>query len=69
MEEVTNLDHSAMLKELLRMYLSRKYQEDALYDDWHLFQEYSWLENNNKLDELFKEECLTNRLNDEHYRG
>ena len=69
MEEVTNLDHSAMLKELLRMYISRKYQEDALYDDWHLFQEYSWLKNNNKLDELFKEECLTNRLNDERYRG
>ena len=22
-----------------------------------------------KVDELFKEECLTNRLNDEHYRG
>lgn len=68
MEEVTNLDHSALLKELLIMYISRKYQEDAVYDDWHLFQEYSWLRNNNKLDELFKEECLTNRLNDEHYR-
>ncbi len=69
MEEVTNLDHSPKLKELLIMYVSRKYEEDAQYDDWHLFQEYSWLKNNNKLDELFKEECLTNRLNDEHYRG
>lgn len=69
MEEVTNLDHSPKLKELLIMYIARKYQEDGLYDDWHLFQEYSWLKNNNKLDELFKEECLTNRLNDEYYRG
>ena len=69
MEEVTNLEHSPKLKELLTMYVSRKYEEDAQYDDWHLLQEYSWLKNNNKLDELFKEECLTNRLNDEHYRG
>jgi hypothetical protein len=69
MEKVTNLDHSPKLKELLIMYISRKYEEDAQYDEWYLFQEYSWLKYNNKLDELFKEECLTNRLNDEHYRG
>jgi hypothetical protein len=69
MEEVTNLEHSPRLKELLIMYISRKYEEDGQYDDWQLYQEYVWLKNNNKLDELFKEECLTNRLNDEHYRG
>jgi hypothetical protein len=68
MEEVTNLDHSPKLKELLIMYISRKYENDAIFDDWHLFQEYIWLKNNNLIDELFKEDCLTNRLNDEYYR-
>jgi hypothetical protein len=69
MEEVTNIDHSPKLTELLKMYIARKYEEDALFDDYHIFQEYTWLKNNNLLDELFKEECLTNRLNDEHYTG
>lgn len=68
MEEVTDLDHSPMLKRLLKMFISRKYEENAIFDDWHLFQEYIWLKNNNQLDELFKEECLTNRLNDENFR-
>ena len=69
MEKVTDLNHSPMLKELLIMYVSRKYEENARYDDWHLFQEYIWLRDNNLLNELFQEECLTNRLNDEHYTG
>jgi hypothetical protein len=69
MEQVTDLEHSPKLKELLIMYISRRYEEDAIFDDWHLYQEYVWLKDNNQLDELFKEECLTNRLNDENYRG
>jgi hypothetical protein len=69
MEQVTDLNHSPMLKELLIMYISRKYEEDAIFDDWHLFQEYIWLRDNNLLNELFQEECLTNRLNDEGYTG
>jgi hypothetical protein len=68
MENVTDLHHSPKLKELLIMYISRKYQEDARFDDWHLFEEYKVLKKYNELDELFKEECLTNRLNDENYR-
>jgi hypothetical protein len=67
MEQVTDLNHSTKLKELLIMYVSRKYEEDAKYDDWHLFEEYKLLKKYNELDELFKEECLTNRLNDENY--
>jgi hypothetical protein len=43
MEEVTNLEHSPRLKELLIMYISRKYEEDGQYDDWQLYQEYVWL--------------------------
>lgn len=69
MEEVTDLNHSPRLKELLIMYVARKYEENARYDDWHLFEEYKLLKRNNQLDELFKEECLTNRLNDERYTG
>jgi glutamate synthase domain-containing protein 3 len=69
MEQVTDLNHSPKLKQFLKLYVSRMYEEEALYDDWHLFQEYIWLRNNNQLDELFKEECLTNRLNDERYTG
>ena len=69
MEQVTNLNNSPDLEQLLKMYVSRKYEEEAQFDDWHLFQEYIWLRNNNKLDELFQEECLTNRLKDEQYTG
>ncbi len=69
MEQVTDLNHSPKLKELLKIYVSRKYQEDARFDEWHLFEEYKLLERNNELNELFKEECLTNRLNYEDYTG
>lgn len=62
MEEITNLDNSPLLKELLIMYVTRQYEKNAELDDWHLLQEYSWLKNNNQLDELFKEECLKNSL-------
>lgn len=56
-----------MLKQLLIMYISRKYEREGIFDDWHLFQEYIWLRNNNLLNELFQEESLTNRLKNEHY--
>ena len=69
MEKVTDLKHSPKLTELLIMYIDRKYEENAIRDDWHLFEEYKLLERNNELNELFKEECLTNRLNDENYTG
>jgi hypothetical protein len=69
MEKVTDLKHSPRMTELLIMYIDRKYEENAIRDDWHLFEEYKLLERNNELNELFKEECLTNRLNDENYTG
>ena len=68
MEELTNLDYNPVFRQLLINYVSRKYEEAAEYDDWNLFQEYLWLEKNNLLNELAKEECLTNKLNDENYR-
>ena len=54
MEEITNLNNRLQLKKILKLHVSRKYEEEALYDDWHLFQEYIWLKNNNQLDELLK---------------
>jgi len=54
MEEITNLNNRLELKKLLKLHVSRMYEEEALYDDWHLFQEYIWLKNNNQLDELLK---------------
>ncbi|WP_269685003.1 hypothetical protein [Flavobacterium lacustre] len=65
MEQVTDLNHSPKLKELLKLHVSRMYEEEAQFDDWHLFEEYIWLRNNNQLDELFQEEYLINRLNHE----
>ena len=54
MEEITNLNNRLELNKLLKLYVSRMYEEEALYDDWYLFQEYILLRNNNQLDELFK---------------
>ena len=54
MEEITNLSDRLELKNLLKLYVSRMYEEEALYEDWYLFQEYIWLRNNNQLYELFK---------------
>ena len=47
MEQVTDLNHSPKLKELLIMYISRKYEEDAIFNEWHLYEEYKWLNENN----------------------
>jgi hypothetical protein len=69
MGKLTTLDYSPVLTKLLINYIIRKYEEDAITDDWHLYQEYSWLYDNNKLNELFEEEALTNELNDGVDRG
>ena len=69
MEELTNLDDSPLLKELLIMYVTRQYEKKAELDDWHLLQEYNWLKKNNQLNELFIEEALTNSMKDEHCTG
>lgn len=67
LEEVTNFMHTPRLKELTIIYVSRQYGENALFDDYHLYQEYKWLKKNNKLDELFKEENFGNRMDDENF--
>jgi hypothetical protein len=60
---VTDLKYSPMLKELLIMYVSRQYEENARYENYYLMAEYELLKGDNKLDLLFIEERLTNILN------
>ncbi len=69
MTKLTELDYSPELKKLLINYILRKYEEDSITDDWHLYKEYSWLYDNNKLNELFEEEALTNELSNGINRG
>jgi hypothetical protein len=68
MKKLTTLDYSPVLKKLLINYILIQYEEDAITDDWHLYQEYSWLFDNNELNVLFEEEALTNELNDGNAR-
>jgi hypothetical protein len=68
MEKLTDLEYNPVLKQLLINYVIRMYEEDAITDDWHLWQEYLMLLRENRLNELFENECLTNKLNDENYR-
>ncbi|MEO8515510.1 MAG: hypothetical protein ABI426_02135 [Flavobacterium sp.] len=67
MEKLTDLEYNPILKQLLINYVIRIYEEDALTDDWHLWQEYLMLIRENRLNEIFENECLTNKLNDENY--
>ncbi len=69
MTKLTTLADSPVLRKFLVNYILRKYEQESITDDWHLYQEYSWLYDNNKLHELFEEEALTNKLNDGNNRG
>ena len=65
--EITNFDFSPQLKELLKNYCELEYEENSITDNWHLWQEYLMLIRENRLNEIFENECLTNKLNDENY--
>lgn len=69
MEKLTNLDYNPILKELLINYVLRIYEEDAIIDDNHLWQEYLLLKKDGNLESLFEEECLINKFNDGIDRG
>ncbi len=69
MEDFTNFDYNPILRQLLVDYCLRIYEGDAILDDWHLWQEYLLLRRENRLNDLFVEECLVNQLNDGNYRG
>ena len=67
MEKLKNLDFNPILKQLLINYVLRMYEDQAITDDWHLYEEYLMLVRENRLHEIFENECLTNKLNDENY--
>jgi hypothetical protein len=64
LEIIENLDYNPVLKKLLIDYISRIYEEDAIFDEHHLMQEYFLLKRNNELHLLFVEEKLINYLSD-----
>jgi len=61
--EIVDLKYSPILKELLTMYISRQYEENARFGDYYLMAEYELLKRDGKLELLFIEERLTNILN------
>jgi hypothetical protein len=68
--EITNLNHNPILRELLKSYVLRMYEEDSNTDDDHLLMEYNLLIRENRLNDLFIEEKLINYLNDgDQYSG
>jgi len=64
--EILNLELTPLLKELLKIYVSRVYEENGIYDDYHLIAEYYLLKRNNNLHLLFEEEQFTNYINREY---
>lgn len=62
--EINNLNHNPILRDLLKNYVIRMYQEDSVTDDEHLLLEYHLLLRENRLNDLFMEEKLINYWKD-----
>jgi hypothetical protein len=54
MEKLTDLKYNPVLKQLLINYVYRMYEQDAITDDWHLWQEYLMLIRENRLNVILK---------------
>lgn len=57
---ITNLNHSPILKSLLVNYVLTNYEENAIVDDDHLMMEYKLLKRSNQLHLLFECEAMNN---------
>jgi len=66
MEEITNLDFTPHLKNLLTEYCLMHYEEYAIIDDHHLLMELNRLVRENKLLELLELEHFQNRVGHEY---
>ena len=62
--EINNLNHNPTLRELLKNYVLRMYEEASILDDEHLLTEYHLLLRENRLNDLFTEEKLINYWKD-----
>jgi hypothetical protein len=60
MIEIKDFDNNPILRDLLKKYVLRMYEGDAIIDDDHLFMEYQLLLKENRLNDLFIEEYLLN---------
>jgi hypothetical protein len=58
--QLIHLDFNPILKGLLINYIIFQYEEDAITDDWHVWQEYVYLRDNNLMNDLFIQEYLDN---------
>lgn len=56
--EITNLNYSPNLKNLLVNYVQLMYEQDAIITDDYLITEYQMLKNENRLDELLQQELF-----------
>jgi hypothetical protein len=66
MDEITKLDFTPELKELLREYCYAIYEENACTDEYHLLAEYNLLKRDNKLHLLFELSHFNNRMTNEY---
>lgn len=57
-----NLDNNPILKQLIKIYISSKYQENAIYDDYHVSMELNLLIRDNELLMLIGVESLINNF-------
>ena len=62
--EINNLQHNPTLRDLLKNYVLRMYEEASILDDEHLLMEYRLLLRENRLNDLFTEEKLINYWKD-----
>ncbi len=69
MEEITNLEFTPLLKQLLISYCLRHYEESAILDEYHLLMEHERLVRENKLNELFENEHMEKRMMYEYQSG
>jgi hypothetical protein len=67
--EINDLNHNPILRELLKNYVLRMYEENSKTDDEHLLMEYNLLIRDNRLNDLFVEEKLIYYLNDGNQFG
>jgi len=62
--EITDFKYSPKLKSLIIDYVARRYEENAIFDDYHLMMEYELLKKHGELNLLFEEEWFTGYMND-----
>jgi hypothetical protein len=62
--QINDFTYNLNLRDLLIKYISRQYEENALFDDYHMLQEYEYLKKRGELHLLFEEEWFSGYMND-----